>query len=208
MLAVLWRRLVAAPWLTDGGSKQRQRCSVFSVFSRDTPRLVFLKFSNLPSYSYVLVFFFSSLGFSLLSVLPLSLICFFLFSPSPPSPLFSSLFFSFFFSPVCPPLPQRSWGSIYRAQGVALLWSMGSNRPVGHWARLPRFGPPPRFSGKCAVGGRPLCPVGGLQAREWPAKIQKKASFFPSSLLRDRGKKMNNVVQNDTVLLFFFFLNV
>ena len=32
-LAVLWWRLVAAPWLTDGGSKQRQRCSVFfSVF--------------------------------------------------------------------------------------------------------------------------------------------------------------------------------
>jgi len=30
--------------------------------------------------------------------------------------------------------------------------------------------PPPRFSGRCAVGGRPLCPVGGLQARERPAK--------------------------------------
>jgi hypothetical protein len=55
------------------------------------------------------------------------------------------------------------------------------------------------------VGGRPLCPVGGLQAREWPTKIQKKASLFPSSPLRDRGKKMNSVVQNDTVLLFPFF---
>ena len=33
LLAVLWRRLVAAPGLTDGGSRQRQRCSVFfSVF--------------------------------------------------------------------------------------------------------------------------------------------------------------------------------
>jgi hypothetical protein len=88
---------------------------------------------------------------------------------------------------------------------VALLWSMGSNRLVGHWARLPRSAPPSQLSGRCAVGGRPLCPVGGLQAREWPAKIQKKASLFPSSPLRDRGKKMNSVVQNDTVLLFPFF---
>jgi len=55
------------------------------------------------------------------------------------------------------------------------------------------------------VGGRPLCPVGGLQAREWPATIQIKATLFPSSPLRDRGKKMNSVVQNDIVLLFFFF---
>jgi hypothetical protein len=76
---------------------------------------------------------------------------------------------------------------------------MGSSRLVGHWARLPRFG------GWCAVVGRPLCSVGGLQAREWPAEIQIKASLSPSSPLRDRGKKMNSVVQNDTVLLSFFF---
>jgi hypothetical protein len=76
---------------------------------------------------------------------------------------------------------------------------MGGSRLVGHWARLPRFG------GWCAVVGRPLCPVGGLQAREWPAEIQIKASLSPSSPLRDRGKKMNSVVQNDTVLLFLFF---
>ena len=31
-LAVLWRRPVAVSWLTDGGSKQQRRCSVFSVF--------------------------------------------------------------------------------------------------------------------------------------------------------------------------------
>jgi len=39
-------------------------------------------------------------------------------------------------------------------------------------------------------------------------KFKKKQPFFPSSPLRDRGKKMNSVVQNDTVLLFpfFFFL--
>jgi hypothetical protein len=36
-------------------------------------------------------------------------------------------------------------------------------------------------------------------------KIQIKASLSPSSPLRDRGKKMNSVVQNDTVLLFLFF---
>ena len=47
----------------------------------------------------------------------------------------------------------------------------------------------PRFGGWCAVGGRPLCPVGGLQAREWPAKIQIKATLFPSSPLRDRGEE-------------------
>jgi hypothetical protein len=41
--------------------------------------------------------------------------------------------------------------------------------------------------------------------REWPAKIQKKQPFFPSSPLRDRGKKMNSVVQNDTVSALFFF---
>ena len=93
------------------------------------------------------------------------------------------------------------------------LWSMGSSRPVGHWARLPTLGPPPRLSGRCAVGGRPLCSVGGLQARErGRQKFQKKAPFFPSSPLHVRGgrRKMNSVVQNDTVLLFllFFFFNI
>jgi len=63
----------------------------------------------------------------------------------------------------------------------------------------------PRFGGWCAVGGRPLCPVGGLQAREWPAKIQKKASLFLPPRCVIGGKKMNSVVQNDTVLLFLFF---
>ena len=64
-----------------------------------------------------------------------------------------------------------------------VLWSMGSNRPVGHGARLPRLGPPPpRFSGRCAVGGRPLCPVGGLQARV-AGKNSKKSNLFSFSLL-------------------------
>ena len=77
---------------------------------------------------------------------------------------------------------------------------MGSSRLVGHWARLPRFG---RW---CAVGSRPLCPVGGLQAREWPAKFKKKKlPFFLLPRCVIGGKMMNNVVQNDTVLLFPFF---
>jgi hypothetical protein len=40
-------------------------------------------------------------------------------------------------------------------------------------------------------------------------KIQTKASLFPSSPLHVRGgrRKMNNVVQNDTVLLFPFFFS-
>jgi hypothetical protein len=82
---------------------------------------------------------------------------------------------------------------------------MGSSRLVGHWARLPKFGPPPRFSGRCAVGGRPLCSVGGLQAREGKKfKLKHPFSFFPAACLGGR-RKMNNVVQNDTVLLSFFF---
>jgi hypothetical protein len=44
--------------------------------------------------------------------------------------------------------------------------------------------------------------------REGPAKIsKKKATFFPSFPLHVRGgrRKMNSVVQNDTVLPFSFF---
>jgi hypothetical protein len=39
-----------------------------------------------------------------------------------------------------------------------------AGRPLGATAKARP--PPPRFYGRCAVGGRPLCPVGGLQARE------------------------------------------
>jgi hypothetical protein len=77
---------------------------------------------------------------------------------------------------------------------------MGSSWLVGHWARLPRFGPPPRFSGRCAVGGRPVCSVGGLHAREGPAKkfkLKHPFSFFPAACSGGRRKR-NSVVQNDT----------
>jgi hypothetical protein len=78
-----------------------------------------------------------------------------------------------------------------------------AGRPLGATAKARP--PLPRFSGRCAVGGRPLCPVGGLQAREWPAKFKKKLPFFLLPRCVIGGKKMNSVVQNDTVLLFPFF---
>jgi hypothetical protein len=160
-VAAHWRQLQTAALLSQAAERGILPLSFFSVS--------FGFLSPVPSPFF---------RFTLIPLPFLSLSVFFVLLPSP-------LFFFVSFSPsVLSSSPQRSWGSIYRAQGVALLWSMGSNRPVGHWARLPRFGPPPRFSGKCAVGGRPLCPVGGLQVREWPAKIQKKSflfSFFPAA---------------------------
>jgi hypothetical protein len=91
-LAVLWRRPVAVSWLTDGGSKQQRRCSVFSVFPWPSQFGFFFQVFN-SSFLFLcfdLLFFFffpslSSLGlffwFSLLSVLP------FFGSPSPFLPL-------------------------------------------------------------------------------------------------------------------------
>ena len=103
----------------------------------------------------------------------------FSFGSSSLSPLFF-LFFSFFlpsllsfFPPLLSSLPSAFLGSIYRGQGRCFFLTalMGSSRLVGHWARLPRFG------GWCAVGGRPLCPVGGLQARV-AGKNSKKSNPF------------------------------
>ena len=139
----------------------------------------FPSLSSLSLFFFPLFFslFFSPLGFSLLSGLPLSLLCFFFlfFSFFPISLLFPS--FSFFLS--SPLLFSSAFlASIYRGQGCCFLQlSWGSSRLVGHWARLPRFG------GWCAVVGRPLCPVGGLQARV-AGKNSKKSnlfSFFPAA---------------------------
>jgi len=163
--------------------------SVFSFSS--PPSLLSVCVSFLCYFFYVFLSsrFLSSFGSSSLSPL---FFCFVLLLP----PL-SSLLSFFCFSP---PFVSAFLASIYRGQGRCFFTAlMGGSRLVGHWARLPRFG------GWCAVVGRPLCSVGGLQAREWPAEIQIKASLSPSSPLRDRGKKMNSVVQNDTVLLFLFF---
>ena len=93
--------------------------------------------------------------------------------------LFSSVFF------VSPPFPQRSWPLFIEAKGAAFYSSHGSSRLVGHWARLPRF------SGWCAVGGRPLCSVGGLQAREreGAGKNSKKSTVFPLPRCLFRGEE-------------------
>jgi hypothetical protein len=91
-------------------------------------------------------------------------------------------------------------GSIYRAKGVAFYCSYGeqpAGRPLGATAkvRLP------------AAGGRPVCSVGGLQARERALRNSNESPFSPSSRCNVWGgrRKRNSVVQNDTVLLFFFF---
>jgi hypothetical protein len=51
-----------------------------------------------------------------------------------------------------------------------------------------------------------VCSVGGLQAREGPAKkfkLKHPFSFFTAACSGGRRKR-NSVVQNDTVLLFLF----
>jgi len=88
------------------------------------------------------------------------------------------------------------------------LWSMGSNRPVGHWARLPRLAPPSSVFWQVRGGWSAIVSGRWAPGERVAGKNSKKSFTFPSSPLRDRGKKMNSVVQNDTVLLFllFFFL--
>ena len=116
--------------------------------------------------------------------------------------LFSG-FLSFFFSP---PSSQRSWALFIEAKGTVFYSSHGeqpAGRPLGAAAEV-----------RWVVRGGWSAIVFGRWApgeREGPAKnFKKKAPFFPSSLLHVRGgrRKMNSVVQNDTVLpfsLFFFF---
>jgi len=164
----------------------------FLVFSRDSPPGLFSSnfqlflplpmfrssfFLPFPLFSRSVLFLFSVFLFSLLSV---SLF----FGSLSPFLLFSG-FLPFFSSP----FPQRSWVLFIEPRAWLFTALMGSSRLVGHWARLLRFGPPPRFSGRCAVGGRPVCSVGGLQAREGPEKNSNKSPFFPSSPLQCLGGK-------------------
>jgi len=171
---------------------------------------VFYPFPAFPFSSYVSVFSFSSLP-SLLSVC-FSFLCFFLcFSLLSVSLFFrfflslSSVFFVFSFSSVSPPL--------FSALGVLFIepkaWLgtalMGSSRLVGHWRDCQGPAPLPGFlAGARWVVGHCVRSVGSRR-ESGRQKIQIKATLFPSSPLRDRGKKMNSVVQNDTVLLFLFF---
>jgi len=197
LLAVLWRRLVVAPWLTDGGSKQRQRCSVFfqcfpvtlpvwfsSSFQLFLPLPMFWSSFFLPSVSLFFRFFLSlsSVFFSFV----------FSFSSVP-----SILFPPFFFSPSSP-FSQRSWALFIEAKGAVFYSSHGeqpAGRPLGVAAEV-RWVVCGGWS--AIVSGRWAPGESGRQ------KFKKKQPFFPSSPLRDRGKKMNSVVQNDTVLLFLF----
>jgi hypothetical protein len=77
----------------------------------------------------------------------------------------------------------RPWGATAKARppSPSVFWQVR-----GGWSAI--------VSGRWAPGER----VAG--------RIQIKAKLFPSSPLHDRGKKMNSVVQNDTVLLFPIFI--
>jgi hypothetical protein len=110
-----------------------------------------------------------------------------------------SLFgFSFFFPP-SPSSSQRSWALFIEAKGAVFYSSHGeqpAGRPLGAAAEVRWV---VRGGWSAIVFGRWAPGESGRQ------KIKKKQPFFPSSPLRDRGKKMNSVVQNDTVLLFLLF---
>jgi len=161
---------------------------------RFLPFLLLLWFSSPPFFSFGSLFFLS----------PFSLFRFFR------SPPLSSVF-SVFFRSVSSPSSSLLMCCLLLIEPSEWLFvvehgEQSASRPLGATAKARP--PPPRFSGRCAVGGRPLCPVGGLQAREGPAKKFKTKgilfSFFPAACLGGR-RKMNSVVQNDTVLLFLFF---
>jgi len=130
-LAVLWWRPVAVSLLTGGGSKQRRCCL-------KRRREGFFLFPS-PLFPSLFFFFFGFLSpcfpFFRFSLLPLPFLSLLVFSVLLPSPLF----FSFFFSPVCSLPLLRSWGSIYRAKGVALYCSHGeqpAGRPLGATAKV------------------------------------------------------------------------
>jgi hypothetical protein len=171
---------------------------------RHSSRL-FLRFLTFPRGFWLS--FLSVLGF--LVVISLFFSVFFSFFFSSRFSLFFSVLlsglslfgFSFFF--FLPPSSQRSWALFIEAKGAVFYSSHGeqpAGRPLGAAAEV-----------RWVVRGGWSAIVFGRWApgeREGPAKnFKKKAPFFPSSLLHVRGgrRKMNSVVQNDTVLPFSFF---
>jgi len=202
-------RCQAALWF------QRQLQAVLlspTVQRRSSRFLAVLSFSHVPSR--FLAFLPLSVGFSVsLSYVSvdflsysLSSVFFFLRVLS----LFFSLFFFVFSSLSFPPpsprcLSQRSWVLFIEPRAWLFTVVMGSSRLVGHWARLPRFGSH-RFSGRCVVGGRPVCLVGGLQAREGPAKFKQKPlfSFFPAAMFGGEEER-GTVSFKTTPFCSFFF---
>ena len=172
---------------------------LFSVFSHDPPGLfsssfqLFLPLTVFRSLSLSLFRFFSFSPFSLFGFFFLRVLSLFFsvfrFSPS----------FRFLLLPY-----QCSWVLFIEPRAWLFTVLMGSSRLVGHWARLPRFGSP-RFSGRCAAGGRPVCLVGGLQAREGPKKFKQKPlfSFFPAAMFG--GEEERGTVSFKTTLFCSFF---
>jgi hypothetical protein len=178
-----------------------RRCYCF-FFSFSTRFQLFLPLPMLQSlfFPFPLGFPNGFLCFGSLSLNPIPFFFFLLFLSSLRS-LLSGLSPRLFSSP-------PSLGPIYRAQGVALYCSHGeqpAGRPLGATAKARP--PSPVFwqvrggwsaivSGRWAPGER----VAGK-------KFELKQPFFPSSPLHVRGgrRKMNSVVQNDTVLLSPFF---
>jgi len=157
---------------------------------------------------FLLLLWFSSPPFSFLSVLsfPLPFLSLSVFSFSSTLLCFSRLFSSssLLFSPsllLC-------WLLFIEPSEWLFAVEHGEQpvgRPLGATAKARP--PPPRFSGRCAVGGRPLCPVGGLQAREWPAKNSKKRhpfSFFPAACLGGKKKDEQCRSKRHRSALFFF----
>jgi len=199
-------RLVAVSWLTDGGSKQRQRQR--SYFFQCFPMILPVCFLQVFNSSFLLLCFGLSLSLSLsllvFFVLPLFSLRFFLSSGS--LPLF--LCFSFFSLLSFPP-PSVSvfLGSIYRAKGVAFYCSHGeqpAGRPLGATAkvRLPPVFWQVRGGWSASVFGR------WAPGERGPGKIQTKApfSFFPAAMFGGEKKEEQCPSKRHRSALFFFFL--
>ena len=84
-------------------------------------------------------------------------------------------------------------------------WGAAGRSAIGRDCQ--RSAPLPGFlAGARWVVGHCVRSVGSRRERGAGKNFKKKAPFFPSSPLHVRGgrRKMNSVVQNDTVLLFLF----
>ena len=200
-----WRRWGGGWWC----------CDCFRRFGSFSPLLLFSLFFSVCFFSFVFglvlplfPFLFSVFSFpsfpslSFVLPLPLSLLCFFVFSPR-----LSSVFLFFLFSPFSPPLLSAFLGSIYRGQGRCFLQL---SRGAAGWSAIGR-GCRGSVGGVRWVVGHCVRSVGSRRESGRQNSKKKKLPFFLLPRCVIGGKKMNSVVQNDTVLLFpfifFFFLN-
>ena len=156
-----------------------RRCDCFRRFGSFSPLLLFSLFFSVFSFLFGLVlplfpFLFSVFRSPLFLLSPsfylfLSLSSVFSFFFLPVSPLF----FLFFLFSSLPPLLSAFLASIYRGQGCCFLqlsWGAAGWSAIGRGCRG-SVGGARWLVGHCvrSVGSR----------REWPAKIQKKATLFP-----------------------------